>query len=549
MNGVVIWLTGLSGAGKSTIAQQLQKELAALGRSPEVLDGDEVRTHLSRGLSFSKEDRNTNVHRIGYVARLVARQGGVAITAAISPYRAARDELRAQTPGFFEIYVRCSLDELIRRDVKGLYAQALRGEITNFTGVNDPYEPPLEPEVVVDTEHETVEDSVAKILRELERRNYIHAAPIDRMSAAEQGDELWQLARKAPGVDISGRDHADLYMLSSGALTPLYDFMDQADYDAVLETGRLAGGAPFTLPIVFRVEADVAKVANSAEWLGLRRQGQLVGLLRPTGAFRTDAEAEAEAIYATRDDAHPGVRVLRSSPPWALAGEAVALVRPPSAFPAYDLTPSQVRAAVAERGWQTMVGFQTRNPVHRAHEYLQKVALESVDALFLHPLVGETKTDDIPADVRMRCYEELLANYYPTHRTLLATNPAWMRYAGPKEAVFHAIVRRNFGCTHFIVGRDHAGVGGYYDTYAAHRIFDQYQPGELGIELLRFENAFCCRTCGGMASARTCPHPQDHHHILSGSQVRRLLAEGRELPSEFTRPEVAEVLATAADRT
>jgi ATP sulfurylase len=444
--------------------------------------------------------------------------------------------------------VRCSLKELIRRDVKGLYSKALHGEITNFTGINDPYEPPFDPEVVVNTEQETVEDCVTKILRELERRNYIRRAPLDRMPAAEQREEMLQLARKAPGIDISARDHADLYMLSTGALIPLYGFMDQADYGAVVETGRLAGGAPFTMPILLRIEAEAAKAASSAEWLGLRRQGQLVGLLRPTGAFRTDAEAEANAVYATRDDAHPGVRLLRSSPSWALAGEAVTLARPPSAFPAYDLTPSQVRATIAERGWQTMVGFQTRNPVHRAHEYLQKVALESVDGLLLHPLVGETKADDIPADVRMRCYEALLANYYPADRTLLATNPAWMRYAGPKEAVFHAIVRRNFGCTHFIVGRDHAGVGGYYDTYAAHRIFDRYQPDELGIEILRFENAFSCRTCGSMTSARTCPHPQNHHNVLSGSQVRQLLTEGRDLPTEFTRPEVAEVLATATNR-
>jgi sulfate adenylyltransferase len=328
-------------------------------------------------------------------------------------------------------------------------------------------------------------------------------------------------------------------MLASGALSPLDSFMGPDDYNAVISSGRLANGAPFTIPIVLRAEAPKAKR------VALFMSDQPVGILEVDSAFATSPELEATNVYGTTDDAHPGVRLLKESTGWALGGRVTALARPSSGFPEYDLTPMQVRAIKAERGWKTMVGFQTRNPVHRAHEYLQKVALESIDGLLLHPLVGETKSDDIPASVRMSCYEELLRGYFPPSRVLLGTNPAWMRYAGPKEAVFHAIVRRNYGCTHFIVGRDHAGVGTYYDTYAAHRIFDQYAPGELGIEILRFEHTFYCSACGGMASTRTCPHPADLHKTLSGTAVRKLLAEGADLPVEFTRPEVARVLLEA----
>jgi len=322
--------------------------------------------------------------------------------------------------------------------------------------------------------------------------------------------------------------------------------MGSADYRSVLAAGRLQGGQPFTIPVVLRLADEEAKRARGAARLALRHRGAVIAVVGVEEVYATHAEAEAVSVYGTDDDAHPGVRLLRASGRWALGGAVTALRRPDTGFPAYDLTPLEVREAKEQRGWATMVGFQTRNPVHRAHEYLQKVALENLDGLLLHPLVGETKSDDIPAETRMACYEELLAGYYPPQRVLLATNPAWMRYAGPREAVFHALIRRNYGCTHFIVGRDHAGVGNYYDTYAAHRIFDEYGPGELGIEILRFEHAFWCRRCGGMASTRTCPHPAEHHAVLSGTRVRELLARGEELPGEFTRPEVAELLRSAA---
>ncbi|MDQ2944299.1 MAG: sulfate adenylyltransferase, partial [Candidatus Dormibacteraeota bacterium] len=477
----------------------------------------------------------------GYVARLVARSGGVAITAAISPYREVRDEIRAETPGFVEVFARCPLDTLVERDVKGLYKKAIAGEIANFTGVSDPYEEPLHPEVVCDTSRETLQQSLSKVIDALERLGHLDRPAKERLPKGEELDALRAEARTMPRLEVGQRELSDLFMLASGALAPLDSFMDAADYNSVVSAGRLANGHPFTIPIVLRADA-----APRAERVALFIGDQPVGIIDVASAFATSHEIEARSVYGTDDDAHPGVRVLKDSGRWALSGTVTPLARPTSGFPEYDHTPMQVRAVKAERGWKTMVGFQTRNPVHRAHEYLQKVALESVDGLLLHPLVGETKSDDIPATVRMSCYEELLRRYYPPSRVLLATNPAWMRYAGPKEAVFHAIVRRNYGCTHFIVGRDHAGVGSYYDTYAAHRIFDEYAPGELGIEILRFEHTFYCSVCGGMASSRTCPHPPELHRTLSGTAVRKLLAEGSDLPPEFTRPEVARVLLDAA---
>ncbi len=541
--GFVVWFTGLSGAGKSTAATELAAELARRGRHAELLDGDEVRTHLSKGLGFSKEDRDTNIRRIGYVAGLVARSGGVAITAAISPYREVRDEVRAKTPGFVEVYMRCPIQTLTERDTKGLYRKALAGEIANFTGVNDPYEEPLHAEVVCDTARETPAESLAKIIDALEHLGHLPKRVVERLPSGDELHALRAEARSLPRLAVGQRELSDLFMLASGGLAPLDSFMGAEDYEAVVTEGRLASGHPFTIPVVLR-----AATAPTADRLALFVGDQPVGIIDVTNAYRTDHEAEARSVYGTDDDAHPGVRVLKDSGSWAIAGGVVALARAASGFPEYDLTPAQVRAVKSDRGWKTMVGFQTRNPVHRAHEYLQKVALETIDGLLLHPLVGETKSDDIPASVRMSCYEELLRGYFPPERVLLATNPAWMRYAGPKEAVFHAIVRRNYGCTHFIVGRDHAGVGTYYDTYAAHRIFDEYVPGELGIEILRFEHTFYCSDCGGMASSRTCPHPATSHRTLSGTAVRKLLDEGKELPPEFTRPEVAKVLREAAKK-
>ncbi|MCL4540265.1 MAG: sulfate adenylyltransferase, partial [Bacteroidetes bacterium] len=271
--------------------------------------------------------------------------------------------------------------------------------------------------------------------------------------------------------------------------------------------------------------------------------GRSVALLHVREVFHVDKMELARKVWGTTDTKHPGVKNLFSEGDTALAGEIdVVKLEPGNEFNGYRLEPAGTRAYFTERGWKTVAAFQTRNPIHRAHEYLHKVALETVDGLLLHPVVGETKDDDLPAGIRMECYKALLRSYYPRDRVLLSVLPAAMRYAGPKEAIHHAIIRQNYGCTHFIVGRDHAGVGSYYGTYDAQEIFDEYSSHELGIVPLKFEHAFYCRKCEGMASERTCPHGTDSRIILSGSKVRKLLKNNHDLPAEFSRPEVVRIL-------
>ncbi len=327
--GFVVWFTGLSGAGKSTIANALKAELERRGRHTELLDGDEVRTHLSRGLGFSKEDRDTNIRRIGYVARLVARSGGVAITAAISPYRDVRDEVRAQTPGFVEVYMRCPIETLTERDTKGLYRKALAGEIANFTGVSDPYEEPLHAEVVCDTAHETPAESLSKIIQALERLGHLQRPVVERLPAGEELHALRAEARTLPRLEVGPRELSDLFMLASGGLAPLDGFVGAEDYQSVVSSGRLAGGQPYTIPIVLR-----AASAPTADRIGLFIGDHPVGIVDVTAAFQTDHEAEALSVYGTDDDAHPGVRVLKESGRWAIGGGVVALAHAASGFPA-----------------------------------------------------------------------------------------------------------------------------------------------------------------------------------------------------------------------
>lgn len=361
-----------------------------------------------------------------------------------------------------------------------------------------------------------------------------------------RGDERQAAIERAAGlvrVRLDSREAADLEMIGDGALSPLTGFMNRDDYTAVVQQMRLSSGLIWALPVTLAVTLEQAGAVHPDDEIGLEGpDAKLLGLMRVTDRFTYDKETEATQCYGTAEAAHPGVKRLLQQGEVCLGGEIWLVDRARPQFPAYHLTPAETRAALAEKGWRTMVGFQTRNPVHRAHEYIQKCALEICDGLLLHPLVGETKSDDIPAEIRMKAYETILSHYYPTDRTLLAVFPAAMRYAGPREAVWHAICRKNYGCTHFIVGRDHAGVGNYYGTYDAQRIFDEFDPQELGITPLFFEHTFFCRACGNMASSKTCPHDPTEHVTLSGTKVREMLYSGQVPPAEFSRPEVARVL-------
>jgi sulfate adenylyltransferase len=370
---------------------------------------------------------------------------------------------------------------------------------------------------------------------------------INRVLEGASREEWLERARHLPRVELNSRQLSDVELIAVGAFSPLEGFMGRLDYESVLASERLANGLPWTIPVTLAVTEEQVKQVGRAEDVALTdSEGQIVAVLHLGEMFRYDREREARSVLLTTKDTHPGVRYLESVGDFCLAGPISLLERPDRGeFANYTLDPKETRFLFEHRGWRTIVAFQTRNPVHRAHEYILKCALETVDGLLLHPLVGDTREEDVPAEVRLQCYLAVMRTSYPARRTVLSLYPAAMRYAGPREAIFHALARKNYGCTHFIVGRDHAGVGNFYGPYDAQKKFFQFEPEQLGITPICFDATFYCKKCGQMASEKTCTHGPEDRLILSGTKVRELLNSGQDLPFEFTRPEVAEILRQA----
>ncbi|MFO0762810.1 MAG: adenylyl-sulfate kinase [Byssovorax sp.] len=545
--GFVVWFTGLSGAGKSTLAAMLSTELRRRGVHVEVLDGDEVRTHLSKGLGFSREDRDTNIRRIGFVAKLLARSGACAMTAAISPYRAIRDEQRAHTPRFVEVHVTCAIPTLADRDPKGLYRKALAGEIKGFTGVDDPYEPPERPEVTVDTGVETREESLGKILRALEDLGYVpgaaggvsearSAAPglirphggelVDRVLRGAARDALDERARGLHHLVIDAQAERDLAAIGDGSFSPLRGFMNEKDYRKVLGELRLESGLPWPLPITLAVTEEEARALRAGQEVTLcRADGRRLAVLEVSDLYRPDRDREAQAIAGTTDPAHPDVTALHRRGPVRVGGE-VRLLDPIAPPRLHALSgPQATREEMRRLGLSRVVGFQARGPMTREHEHWTKAALELCDGLLVHAAL-DPAGDGAPPERLLEAHEALLSRYYPRARAILASGHAAPHAAGARATLLAALVLKNHGCSWAISAAPR--------TAAIERAFEHVPPAELGIELLFLEGAFFSTITGMVATAKTAP-PEPLPPLSPPSHPPP--------PSASFRPEVAALLA------
>jgi len=352
-------------------------------------------------------------------------------------------------------------------------------------------------------------------------------------------------ARALPKIRLSSREVSDLIMLAMGAFSPLQGFMGKEDHRRVVKEMRLSDGLLWPIPITLSVSKEQAGNIKEGQKVALvdSDQDEIMASMLVEEKYPYDKRQEALQVFGTDDEQHPGVKKVYEQGEVYLGGPAKVFSEGgyPERFPEFA-RPAETRAIFADRGWTTIAAFQTRNPLHRSHEYLTKIALEVCDGLLIHPIVGKLKSGDIPAEVRMECYKVLLDNYYPKDRVVLKVYPMEMRYGGPREAILHAIIRQNFGCSHLIVGRDHAGVGSYYGPFDAQRIFDELTPGDLYIQPLKLETTFWCNKCGSMASLKTCPHPDEDHLLISGTKLREMLTKGERPPEKFSRKEVLDIL-------
>ena len=351
---------------------------------------------------------------------------------------------------------------------------------------------------------------------------------------------------KLKKIPLDSRAVSDVFMLAMGAYTPLGGFMGHDDWRGSCLDMKLVNGVFWPIPITFPVDKGLAGGIHAEEDVTLvdAESGEILAIMEVREKYSIDKQLEAEHVYRTTDPKHPGVAKVFSQGEVNVAGPVMVLSEDeyPAKYPKLYIRPAQSRAMFLERGWSNVAAFQTRNPMHRSHEHLVKIAIEVSDGVFIHQVLGKLKAGDIPADVRTRAIQAMIDNYFRPGTVIQAGYPIEMRYAGPREALLHALIRQNFGCSHLIVGRDHAGVGSYYGPFDAHHIFDQLWPGALICKPLKIDVTFYCRKCDGMATAKTCPHDPRHHISISGTQQREMLSTNADVPPEFSRPEVVAIL-------
>lgn len=364
-----------------------------------------------------------------------------------------------------------------------------------------------------------------------------------------EGEALLKARERARGmksVPLSSREAGDLIMLGIGGYTPLDGFMGKEDWEQVCGSMHTASGLFWPIPITLSTGIDLANEISEGEEIALYdpERREILAIMQVMEKYRIDKAHECQSVFLTTDASHPGVRMVMDQGEINLAGPVRVLSEGgyPERYGSVYMTPSQTRAEFLSRGWKSVAAFQTRNPMHRSHEYLAKIAIEVCDGVLIHSLLGKLKAGDIPAEVRQEAISQLIDNYFVSNTVIQSGYPLDMRYAGPREALLHALFRQNYGCTYLIVGRDHAGVGDYYGPFDAQHIFDSVPSGSLLIKPLKIDWTFYCDACQGMASAKTCPHEASNRLLLSGTKLRKMLSEGEEIPANFSRPEVLQVL-------